>query len=152
MRVKLQHILQGIEMQSDETCSYLNLNTGEIVYVSQEALSIADEGEYEGLPEWQQAEVKIAFDIIDSIDKYVELPSQFEMNDYKIMERFCYSLSDVKIQDKLLHAIRGKGAFRRFKNIIDQIGLTKQWYEYRDVKYKEIAIAFCKLNSIDYIE
>ena len=40
MQVKLEHIIEGMEMQSEENYSYLNLETGEIVYVSREALNI----------------------------------------------------------------------------------------------------------------
>ncbi|WP_277874644.1 hypothetical protein [Mesobacillus harenae] len=43
MQVKLEDILEGMEMQSEESHSYLNLETGEILYVSREALLIAED-------------------------------------------------------------------------------------------------------------
>ncbi len=58
--------------------------------------------------------MKLAYDIVESFDKYASLPTSFDIHEYDMMERFCYSLSDQKKQDILLNAIRGKGAFRRF--------------------------------------
>ena len=52
MRVKLEDIVEGMEMQSDDNRSFLNLDTGEIVHVSHEALLIAEDSEdYEHLSE-----------------------------------------------------------------------------------------------------
>lgn len=153
MKVKLEDIVEGMEMQSDDNRSFLNLHTGEIVYVSQEALLIAEDGEdYEHLSEWQQDEVKIALDIVESFGKYAALPSQFDINEYDLMERFCYSLSNVKMQDVLLNSIRGRGAFRRFKDNVHRLEISDKWYDYRDMKYKEIAKEFCKRNGIDFIK
>ncbi|EKN66892.1 hypothetical protein BABA_13427 [Neobacillus bataviensis LMG 21833] len=153
MQVKLEHIIEGMEMQSEENRSYLNLKTGEIVYVSQEALAIADDGEdYEHLPEWQQEDVKLAYDIVDSFDQFAGLPSSFDIDEYEMMESYCNSLSDSKTQDALLASIRGKGAFQRFKDSVNRLGISDQWYDYRDMKYEEIAIEFCKSKNIDYIK
>ncbi|MFC0560614.1 UPF0158 family protein [Halalkalibacter alkalisediminis] len=153
MQVKLEDILDGIEMQSEESHAYFNLETGGIVYVSREALLIADDGEeFEHLPEWQQDEVKQAYDIVESTGKYVSLPTSFDIDEYDMMEKFCYSLSDHKKQDILLHSIKGKGAFRRFKDHVNRLGIDEQWYDYRDQRYKEIAKEFCQSENIDYIE
>lgn len=43
---QLSIIIEGMEMQTDENRSYLNLMTGKIVYISQE-----DGEEYEHIPE-----------------------------------------------------------------------------------------------------
>ncbi|MCC3359112.1 UPF0158 family protein [Bacillus sp. REN16] len=153
MKVKLEHIIEGMEMQSDENRSYLNLDTGELVYVSQDALLIAEDGEdYEHLSEWQRDEVKIALDIVDNFGKYAAFPSQYDINEYDMMESFCYGLTDSNMQTALLKSIRGKGAFRRFKDTVDRLGITEKWYDYRDMKYKEIAVEFCESNGIDYIK
>ncbi len=57
-------------MQSEENKSYLYLKTGEVINVSREVLMIAeDEEEYDHLPDWQQDEMKIAIDIVESFEK-----------------------------------------------------------------------------------
>ncbi|MCL7745584.1 UPF0158 family protein [Halalkalibacter alkaliphilus] len=153
MKVKLDHIVDGMQMQSEEGNDYLNLETGEIVYVSRTSLRIAeDEEEFDHLPEWQQDEVTIAIDIVENFDKYVSLPTSFDIHEYDMMERFCYSLSDHRKQGILFNAIRGKGAFRRFKDEVYRLEIAEQWYDYRDHCYKEIAKEFCQSNNIEYIE
>ncbi|MDQ0154654.1 UPF0158 family protein [Robertmurraya andreesenii] len=153
MKVKLEQIIEGMEMQSEESRSFLNLKTGEVVYVSREVLTIAeDDDEYTHLPEWQQDELETAKAIVFTINEYASLPSSFDINEYNMMEDFCYSLSDHQKRDLLLNSIHGKGAFRRFKDNIQQLEVSDQWYAFRDQKYKEIAIEFCKSKNLDYIE
>ncbi|MRH41688.1 hypothetical protein GH741_03255 [Aquibacillus halophilus] len=45
-----------------------------------------------------------------------------------MMEKFSFNLTDKKQGDTLLNAINGKGAFRRFKDSVNQMGLDNQWY------------------------
>jgi hypothetical protein len=153
MQVKLEQIMEAMEMQPEESHSYLNLETGEVVNVSDEALWIAEDGEnYDHLPEWQQDEVKIAYDIAERFDRYSPLPTRFDINEYDMIEGFCYSLSDHTKQDVLLNSIKGKGAFRRFKDNVNQLGISHQWYNYRDNRYREIAMGFCGSKNIEYVE
>ena len=64
------------------------------------------------------------------------------------MVDFINTIYDSNRREKLSQAIRGKGAFRRFKNTIINFGLEKQWYTYRDQCYKEIAIDWCEKNNL----
>lgn len=52
--VKLEDIIDGIEMQADESSSYLNIKTGEVVIISDEESSAAEEDKpIDSFPEWQ---------------------------------------------------------------------------------------------------
>jgi hypothetical protein len=57
----------------------------------------------------------IAIDVVENFEYYLELPNKYDVNEYEIMEEFCLTVSDQRKQDSLLRAIKGKGAFRRFK-------------------------------------
>ncbi|MDQ0338455.1 hypothetical protein J2S00_001239 [Caldalkalibacillus uzonensis] len=152
-KVKLQDIIEGIEMQFEEINTYLNLKTRQVIAVSTDSLWRAEEDEpFDDLPKWQQDEVKVAIDIIENFENYEKLPSQFEINEYGMMEDFCYSIQNNKHRNLLLGAIRGKGAFRRFKDLIIQLNLEKDWYYYRDKRYRELAIDWCKTRGIDFTE
>ena len=153
MKVNLANIMEGMELQSYDNQAFINLKSGEIVYISQTALLIAEDGEdFKHLSEWQQEEIQSALDITRGEGKYVRLPTSFNINEYEIMENFCFSLPDADMQDALLSSIRGKGAFRRFKDNIYRFGIAEKWYDYRDTKYKEIAVEFCERYNISYIE
>ena len=74
------------------------------------------------------------------------------MHEYRIMEKFSLSVNDREVSDSLYHAIKSKGAFRRFKDAIHRYGVTDDWYKYRDSYLKEIAKDWCKGNDIDFID
>jgi hypothetical protein len=77
---------------------------------------------------------------------------RFEIHEYSIMERFCLSVDDEDIRDDLCDAIRGRGAFRRFKDRIQAYGIAEDWYRYRDEALREIAMAWCEEHDIPYTE
>ncbi|HEY6074011.1 MAG TPA: UPF0158 family protein, partial [Anaerolineales bacterium] len=148
LRVKLQDILEGMDFQSDEQSSFLNLTTGEVVSITDEELRAAENDEpLEDLPEWQHDAIRIAKDIVET-EHYLPLPDRFEMHEYQIMERFCLSVDDVDMRDDLCDAIRGRRAFRRFKDRMQLYGMADEWYRYRDAALREVAIAWCEEHGI----
>ena len=151
LRVKLSDIVEGLEFQSDERSSYLNMTTGEVVSVTLEELRAAEEDEpLEEFPAWQHEAIRIARDIVET-DHYLPLPDRFEINEYRIMERFCLSREDDDMCDDLCNAIRGRGAFRRFKDRVQAYGMAAVWYRYRDAALREIAMAWCEAHGIAYM-
>jgi hypothetical protein len=152
LRVKLQDILEGMDCQSDEQSSFLNLTTGEVVSITDEELRAAENDEpLEDFPEWQHEAIRIAGEIIET-DHYLPLPDRFEIHEYSIMERFCLSVDDEDMRDDLCDAIRGRGAFRRFKDRMQLYGMAEEWYQYRDAALREIAMAWCEAHGIAYTE
>ncbi|MFD1363577.1 UPF0158 family protein [Lentibacillus salinarum] len=153
-KVKLSELADEMDMQMDDHFQLVNKETGEIVIIMESLVRIAEDGEpYDHLPDWQQEQMELAIDFVEyDMAKYLPIPSQFDINEYGMMEDFCFSIKDSKAQDKLLHAIRGKGAFRRFKDMIIDLDLEEDWYDYRDKRYKQIAIEFCEDNGLEYVE
>ena len=138
-------------MPFDESSAYLNTADGEVYVVSNEELSAAEEGEppIEDFPEWQQQAVRIARQIING-DHYIALPSKYDIHEYAIMEEFSCSVADQKVSDALQIAIRGKGAFRRFKDVCQRFGMLDQWYSFKTEALKEIAVSWCQENNLEY--
>jgi hypothetical protein len=79
------------------------------------------------------------------------LPSKYDINEYKIMESFCLSIVDQEISDELYYSIKGKGAFRRFKDMIKRFGIENYWYQHQDEAIKQIAIDWCNENGIAFV-
>ena len=50
----------------------------------------------------------------------------------------------------MLLLIQGKGAFRRFKDYCIEIDLIKNWYDYKNEKFRKIAIDWCNQNGFKY--
>jgi hypothetical protein len=152
IQVKLQEILEGLEFQSDEYFSYLNTTTGEVVSVTTEELRAAEEeAPLEDFPAWQHDASRIAGEILET-DHYLPLPDRFEIHEYQIMERFCLAVDDEDMRNDLCDVIRGRGAFRRFKDRMQLYGMAEEWYRYRDAALREIAVAWCEEHGIPYTE
>lgn len=83
-------------------------------------------------------------------DHYISLPDREELNEYEMIETFCDSITNEKIQEDLLYAIQGKGAFGRFKTAIHCHNIEDKWYKFREECLKKIAIKFCKRHNLKY--
>ena len=150
VRVRLQDIIEGMEFQSDEMTSYLNRKTGEVVTVGDEyfrALEFGDEGGPRA--DWEQKEMELAR-AVQASDDYVALPDRFEIDEYRMMERFAWSCGDPAASERLDRAVRGRGAFRRFKDTVRELGLHEDWYAYRDRGYERVAIDWCDAHGVEY--
>jgi len=153
IQIKLKDIIEEMEIQFEESRSLLNITTGEIVLVTSEDLrTVEDEKPFDHLPEWEQENRMIAMDVVENFENYIELPTKYEVNEYEIMENFCLTVIDQRKRESLLRAIRGKGAFRRFKDEIIDFEMEEQWYSYREECFKQVAIEWCQEYKINYIE
>ena len=150
--IRLKDFVEEMEVVGDEIKVFLNIRTGEFVTLSTEELGAAEDGEdLENFPEWQREVIQQADEVLFSGD-YLELPTKFEIHEYKIMENFCYTVEDEALSRRLLNGIRGRGAFRYFKDIIYEFGIEKEWFEFRELAFKKIAIDWLESNKIAYTD
>jgi hypothetical protein len=115
---RLQDIVDVLEMQFDESLSFLDRDTGQVETVSKDLLNAAEEPDDDqglDLPEWQTEEWELAKLIVSSGDRFLSLPTKFDVHEWAIMEEFSQSVKSAGIPADLLHAIHGAGAFRSFK-------------------------------------
>jgi hypothetical protein len=153
IRVKLDDIIEGLELQSEERYAFLDKRTGEVVSISDEEMQAAEDDEpIEDFPDWQQDLVRIAKEIVDETGDYIDLPTKFDIDEYSIMEKFCLSLDDSEMSDDLYSAIKGSGAFRRFKDAINEYDIADDWYKNRNDALREIAIEWCQEKGIEFDE
>jgi hypothetical protein len=87
--------------------------------------------------------------ILEGEDDYLALPDRFEIDEYRMMERFASGLQHARQGDELLAALRGRGAFRRFKDAAHRLRLIDEWYAFRDRGYEAVAQAWCDANNIE---
>jgi GAF domain-containing protein len=101
------------------------------------------------MPEWMREHVAAGRAIEGGDDEhYVALPTQYDIHEYEIMEVFCESYSDRRLSGRLCDAIHGRGAFRRFKDLVNEAGIADEWYRFRDQALGEIAMQWCEENDI----
>ena len=154
MKVKLQDVIDEIEMQSGESAAYLNKKTGELYTLGEDESFEFDleDDEDEGLddePEWLQEVRQKAREISESED-WIQLPTQHDVHEYHIMEQFAASLENVESRNRILHTIRGSGAFRRFKHAPDDLALRDEWTSFKHAELERIAIEWLEENGVEY--
>lgn len=114
MKVKLSDIIDAMEMTDQYSENFLDRITGEIVWISDLAMTSNEQEE--------------AYDRLDEHGFY-HLPTSFDIREYDMMEKFIDSLPE-PARSRLGRAIQGKGAFRRFKDTAGRLGVAPQWYEF----------------------
>ena len=105
--------------------------TGEIFYIS-------EMGDSDELPE----------DIEDS-DQYIEIPhkNDLDLGNRLVMDfvaEYCPELLE-----KVNGIFRRKGAYSRYKELLDSKGFLDKWYKYEDQRTKEELRAWCAENDIE---
>ena len=136
--VKLETLAQTLEATTDGWQQFLNKETGAIVNLRTEG----DEA-------WCDEDEELS-DEIEAGDLYVCLPDQYDINEYKIMERFSLSLAHEEHRIRLLNALKGRKPYRRFKDIINNFGIADRYFDFRLEAFRELARSWCDDNDIPY--
>ncbi len=148
--VSLRDVVNEMDVMSDSFHAYLNKATGELVTITDEEIeAIESEADWSQYPEWQHEALATAKKVLASTD-FLPLPSKFDINEYEIMEKFCYSIEDSDLGNELLDQIKGSGAFRRFKDAIRRRGIEEEWYRFRDEGVEEIAVDWLEFHGIAF--
>ena len=92
--VKLKDVVDAFDEVGDELSHYMDKRSGEIFLITVEEMSAAEEDEpLSDYPDWRQESLVKAREILES-DDFVQLPSQFDIHEYSIMERFAEGYED----------------------------------------------------------
>src|SRR6202165_5076229 len=111
--VKLELIIEALEMADDSVSSYLDVETGEVRSITEEVFDLAEDPQtvIEELPERQREAAQLARSIQEQVGKgYLTLPDKFDVHEWAIMDRFSETLKDARIRNDFHGGIRGEGA------------------------------------------
>jgi hypothetical protein len=147
--VRLNDIVEALEMTIDEYSSFLDRDTGQVETVSESLLGkVEDDEEEPDLLEWEKEEWEVARQIAVSGDRFLCLPSKFDVHEWAIMQDFSLSVESERIREELLHAIHAAGAFRHFKDTVRRHGVEPKWFAFRGEALRQIAIDWCEENHV----
>jgi hypothetical protein len=180
-RASLADLADGMSALPQEWKAYLDLETGEVQTISEYGFGELEEI-HESMPEeiWKEtsAEIDAAFkaaldeyetqntepeelEIAHAIEqdlagRYVQLPEADTGEDYRDMEAFIFMVSSPRLVDRLERAIRGRGAFRRFKdelhNADSDVDELERWYAFKQERLGERIRSWLKAERIELIE
>jgi hypothetical protein len=121
----------AFENNAPEVHSYLHLVTGEVLRVVD---GVAD----------PQMHVRIASD-----PNYLRIDPVSSREQYRWMERFIPLVEDSELRAKLTIAIDGKGAFRRFKDVLMAYGPDREkWFAFRSERLRTFMEAWLTAHAI----
>jgi hypothetical protein len=121
----------AFENNAPEVHSYLHLTTGEVLRVVD---GVAD----------PQRHVRISSD-----GNYQRIDPVSSREQYRWMERFIPMVEDVELRGKLTQAIDGKGAFRRFKDVLMSYAADRErWFTFRSERLKTFMEAWLTAHAI----
>jgi hypothetical protein len=106
----------AFEHNAPETHSYLDLKTGQVLTINDTRPEDAEKRQL----------------IRHSEGRFVHLDPASSREQYRWMERFVQSVEDESLKERLILAIDGKGAFRRFKDVLLSYPVERdRWFQYR---------------------
>ncbi len=121
----------AFENNAPEVHSYLHLTTGEVLRVVD---GVAD----------PQMHARISAD-----PNYLRIDPVSSREQYRWMERFIPMVDDTELRGKLAQAIDGKGAFRRFKDVLMTYGADRErWFAFRSERLRTFMEAWLSAHAI----
>lgn len=141
MTIPLKQVIQAIEEASEVFTSFWDKKTGKTVYLADPLMT-----------DMTEEDKALAATTEETPERFLRLPTKHKIHQYRIMEAYIDQLPSGKAQEELAYAIRGKGAFRRFKQSVRYHGLEQCWYNYLAEAYRELAIRWCAEEGLEYTE
>lgn len=162
LSVNFDHIQTAMEdVIRDAFEYYLDTESGQIIEISQNVIDevkkrltiddidedIPEDIEYiefdnePDIPDWMLDEIETLCEIIlDSKNRYVRIPERDRHFAYNTMHEFIDTLDDEHLKARLKTALTGKGAFRRFKDVLLEYPRErKKWHAFNaKIMRKEI--------------
>jgi hypothetical protein len=130
---------------------YLDLETGEILLITDEVSWYLENPLERELLDWQQEMLQRARQIEEGYGiRYLRVPEQDSHESYRDMERFIPTIQDQHLQDRLWRAIQGRGAFRYFKDVLyDHPDERERWFAFSDRCVYERMMAWLEGEGIE---
>ena len=134
LKIDLDELYDAMENSSYEVEYYLDLETGEILFVS------------EGMDDEETGKLKNQIE--EELGRYEPIPKAESYEGYRDMQAFIATVEDDHLSELLEVAINGKGAFRRFKDVLLNYPEERErWFQFKDDRMKERALEW--LDDID---
>ncbi|MCV7194324.1 UPF0158 family protein [Mycolicibacterium brumae] len=112
----LAYLREGDPLESSG--GYLDLVSGEAFNES-----AADEG---------MVGEDAAIDVDEDPERWLWFPRAGGRDGWEDMAAFAARQRDAQLRERLERAIEGRGAFRRFRDVVDQEGMAEQWFAYAE--------------------
>lgn len=156
----------AFELSSYETSAYLDAETGAVLFAEEQAASqlddiLTDEESMEAAQGAIQARTDLSdeeraqiMDVAriewDTEGRYLLIPKQDSSEGYREMEDFIETVEDHHLRELLEVAIQGRGAFRRFKDVLYRYpDAEANWFRFRDAREQRRLLEWLASKDIE---
>lgn len=146
LRISLSDLEMGFDMPEDMGRNYLDLETGKVVCVPPgDGFADFDDEEAE------EAGILDAEAIEEGYGtRYIALPPEDKREAYRGMEAFAAAVTDPELRSRLWDALQGRGAFRRFDDVLHSEPREENRYrEFTRERFRERVLAWIEEEGID---
>ena len=166
VNVDLGELAIALDTDFPELHQYLDLETGRIVPImdefARELEEIYDEDGNQVItleeylqqrddPDWQK-EMMLEADRVEQGygTRYIRVERDDPYEDYRDMERFIGTVGDDRLRERLWDAVRGRGAFRRFKDLLARHPQEEEaWFEFKDAQLQKRVANWLAYHNIE---
>jgi hypothetical protein len=154
--VKLSDLIEALEFDSDEHGHWVDRETGRVIMLEHDlvgAVETSDDEELAQLADWEKEHIEQAKALVEDPGKRFEpAPTKFDFHEYRHIERFIGTVKDDRVSEQLWRAIKGSGAFRRFKLTVERLGLREDWFAYRDAAMRQFVRIWAEVHEVPLVE
>lgn len=147
---KLTELMDSLEMQSEEWIYRYDRRTGKVAMVESSVVGKVEDAQDSELDLTDEDVALARAIVVNEGTRFIELPDKFDFHEYRQMERFIGTVENESVADELWRAIKGKGAFRCFKDTAARHGVLDAWYRFRDERAKDFVIRWAEFNQVPY--
>lgn len=158
---------EAFELSDFEANAYLDTETGAVIIImdetNMELEALITEGDdletvlsklrgNETLSDWErQMLIAVAeFEFANDLDRYKMIPRQDSRDGYRDMQEYTWSLEDERLRELLEVAIKGSGAFRRFKDVLLRYPKAQEnWFKFRDERLNKRMMDWLAAQDIE---
>ncbi len=137
LKIRMDMLSLMFESGGYDIENYLDTETGELLTTDE------DYGDPE---EGRKAKKRIK----KNPERYLLIPHMSSRDGYQDMVKFTEGLEDESLKELLLEALDGRGAFRRFRDVLERYSdILDEWYKYKDEAVQNRITEWLNENGIE---
>lgn len=161
----------ALDNSSDETSYYLNLETGEVIPVTQEIQDLLQEIIYKvlenradgekfdldsflktlDLKDWQKQVVREVHEIQEGLGiTFIAIPRRDSYQGYREIKDFVETVNNPQLKERLKQALNGDHPFRRFDDVLKTDSEEKElWFQFQRRSLRERSLKWLADEGIE---
>jgi hypothetical protein len=140
LKVNIDSLIDALEFNCEDLSYYLDAESGEVV----EFWGLDEDGNELDFEENNP----YLYD-----DRYIPIDPIESHEAYRFMERFIPTVEDEHLQDLLWVAINGRGAFRRFKDVLCEYPEERErWFSFQRELMRQWAVDWLRGEGISLLD